>query len=263
MTWHSILLRMTAMAPIEAAVVIIAIPTALVVGATILTRRLVGYENLATNNELAGVKFGVVALTYIMILTFATLSAWEKFSVAQAAVTEEAAAAGAIHIIAGSETKEGEALRAGVKAYLARAISSEWPSMGAEQADPGTSKALKRLYELGVDFDRVASETTQLAAEVFKHIDKINDCRQTRITLSAGIIPDLMWFILIFGAMLTISFTLFFGGRNIVPQAIMTGITTAILLMALLVIISFDHPFTGVVHVDSSPLQNAMSEMDE
>jgi hypothetical protein len=155
------------------------------------------------------------------------------------------------------------ALQAGVKAYLAQAIASEWPSMGAEKADPGTGKALKSLYVLATDFDKVASETTQLAAEIFKHIDKINDCRQTRITLSTGIIPDLMWFILICGAVLTISFTLFFGGPHIVPQAIMTGMTTAILLMALLVIISFDHPFTGVVHISPAPLENAVHEMDQ
>ena len=263
MNWHEILLKLTALAPLQASILIIAFPTALAIAATILLRRSIGYEKLASNNELAGVKFGIVALTYVMILTFATLSAWEKFSVAQASVTEEAAAAGAIYIIAGHESKETLAVQEAVKSYVAQAVTIEWPTMETEKADQATAEKLKNLYKAASALDKVSNATTQLAAEIFKHIDKINEMRQSRITLSAGIVPDLVWFVLVLGAIITISFTLFFGTPNIFAQIMMTGMTTAMLLMALLVIVSFDHPFTGVVHVGSTPLQLALDEMHD
>lgn len=263
MSWHDILLELNALAPFEASLLIIALPTMLAVIATVFVRKLIGQEQLASNNELAGIKFGIVALTYVMILTFATLSAWEKFSIAQSAVTEEAAAASAIYIIAGNDTKEGRFVQKIIKSYLDLAITKEWPLMEKERSDRSTAEALKNLYSAASELDKVSNATTQLAAEIFKHIDKINDSRQSRITLSSGIVPDLVWFILILGAFITISFTLFFGGPSLFAQALMTGMTSTMLLMALLVIISFDHPFTGVVNVSSAPLNGALDEMHE
>jgi hypothetical protein len=40
----------------------------------------------------------------------------------------------------------------------------------------------------------------------------------------------------------------------------MTGILSVIVFMGLLLIISFDHPFTGSVHVGSEPLQAVLKD---
>lgn len=260
MSWRRVLLTLTALEPFEACVLIIGVPCAIAICAAVLVRRFIGREQLARSNELAAIHFGVVALAYVMILTFALLSVWEKFSDAQSAVTEEAAAASAIYNIAGDGTQESRAVQDAVTTYLAAAINQEWPAMGSEQADPATAEALKSLYAAASALDRVGSATTQLAAEIFKHIDTINDARQTRITLSAGIVPDLVWFILILGACITILFMLLLTGPDLGPQLIVTTMTTTMLLMALLVIISFDHPFTGAVHVSPMPLQIALDQ---
>ena len=44
-------------------------------------------------------------------------------------------------------------------------------------------------------------------------------------------------------------------------QSSMTAITSMVMLMALLIIISFDHPFTGEVSISSEPLQSALKDM--
>jgi hypothetical protein len=72
----------------------------------------------------------------------------------------------------------------------------------------------------------------------------------------------MLWSILVFGAILTIAFTFFFGNVNLHAQILMTGILAAIVFMGLLVIISVDHPFTGPVHIGSDPLQQVLDDLD-
>jgi hypothetical protein len=78
--------------------------------------------------------------------------------------------------------------------------------------------------------------------------------------LAAGIVPDILWAVLFAGAMLTIGFTFLFGAVSLSAQVVMTGILSVMVLMGLLVIVSVDHPFTGPVHVDTEPLDNALAD---
>jgi high-affinity Fe2+/Pb2+ permease len=66
--------------------------------------------------------------------------------------------------------------------------------------------------------------------------------------------------VLICGAVLTISFTFFFGTRNLQAQVLMTGILSLIVFMGLFVIVSINHPFTGAVHIDHEPLQAVLQD---
>jgi hypothetical protein len=62
------------------------------------------------------------------------------------------------------------------------------------------------------------------------------------------------------GAALTVGFTFFFGTKNLPAQVMMTGILSLLVFMALLVIVSIDHPFTGPSSVGSEPLQNVVED---
>ena len=56
------------------------------------------------------------------------------------------------------------------------------------------------------------------------------------------------------------SFTFFFGTKNLTAQVMMTGILSVIVFMGLLVIVSIDHPFTGPTSVGSEPLQSVLED---
>jgi high-affinity Fe2+/Pb2+ permease len=70
----------------------------------------------------------------------------------------------------------------------------------------------------------------------------------------------MLWTVLILGGTLTVSFTFFFGTRNLEAQVLMTGVLALIVFMGLLVIVSINHPFTGPVHIDSEPLQLVLGD---
>jgi hypothetical protein len=54
----------------------------------VVVRRYVTLENLAKNNEVAGFKFAVVGVLYAVLLAFAIIVVWERFSDAENGVVK-------------------------------------------------------------------------------------------------------------------------------------------------------------------------------
>jgi len=283
---HDALLFFAALSPWKATVLIVLLPTAITMLGPVLVRRIFGLERLIVNNEIAGFKFAVVGVIYALLLTFAAISSWEKFSEAQVSVIEEAAAAKAIYQLTNGQEQDRLEVRGLLGRYLRLAIDKDWAEMEVEQESEEVSRALNELYagiiQLIQRGSAVAAEQkptqpshkaavapaknpTQngvmaqaLTIELIKQLDVIIKSRQTRVHLSSGIVPTMMWCVLIAGAVLTIAFTLFFGAQNLLAQTSMTGILAAMIFMSLLMIISFDHPFTGPVHVGPQALMDVL-----
>jgi hypothetical protein len=278
---HDLLLFYAALSPWKAAILLVVLPTAITMFGSVLVRRIFGTERLIINNEIAGFKFAVVGVIYGLLLTFAAISTWDKFSEAQVAVIEEAAAANAIYRLTNGPEQDQLAVRGALSKYLKLAIDKDWPAMEVEQESEEVSGALGELY---IDVIRLiqkgAMVPTQkkravspqkgaipvqnevmsqaLTIELIKQLDTITKSRRTRVHLSGGIVPNMMWSALLIGAALTITFTFFFGAENLAAQVSMIGILATMIFMSLLMIISFDHPFTGPVHIGPEALEDLL-----
>ena len=80
---------------------LVVLPTILAACGVVLVRRWVGFEHLGANNEVAGFKFATIGVIYAVLLAFAVIVAWERFSDAEAAVVHEAGAAATLYRLAG------------------------------------------------------------------------------------------------------------------------------------------------------------------
>lgn len=255
------LLYLTSLDPWPAFLIIVLMPTIITVVLTWQIRVRFEYEKLAVNNPLASIKYGIVSLTYVMLLTFATITVWDKFSLAQDSVIDEAGAARAMVALLNPAVKEEKAVVDALRNYLNAVITFGWPQMSKEKEAPESATALRRLYKAVRTFNIDGADAAQVTSQLFKYIDQINDAREKRITLSKGIVPPLLWYVIVTGAVITISFSLFFAGESLLTQLVMNGLTTAMVLSTLVIIVAFDHPFTGAVSVDSKPLQMALDDL--
>lgn len=241
-----------------AAMLLVVIPTIAAMCGPVLIRRRIGLERLTSNNEIAGFKFATVGVIYAVLLAFAVIVAWEKFSEAEIAVVQEAGAAATLYRLAAGPEPEAAATRAALDNYIRLAISRDWPSMAKAKASHEVTQALDALYANTVHLTEKKSRPPEIFGEMFKQLDAITQARRTRLHLSTGIVPELLWTVLYCGAILTVGFTFFFGTKNLPAQVMMTGILSVLVFMGLLLIISFDYPFTGPVHVGNEPLQHVV-----
>ena len=242
------------------AVLLIILPAAVATGALILIRGHVGLERLTTNNEVAGFKFAVVGVIYAVLLAFAVIVVWERFSDAEVAVVEEAGAATTVYRLSTGMEAEALATRAALRNYLRLAIARDWPQMAVEKESTDVTRALDTLYESALRLAQSGSRQPAVLLELFNQLDAITKARRSRLHLAAGIVPGVLWTALTLGGILTVAFTFFFGTENFRAQVMMTGVLTIIVFLGLFVIVAIDHPFTGPVHVGSDPLQHVLED---
>jgi hypothetical protein len=198
---------------------------------------------------------------YAVLLAFVVIAVWEKFSDAQNAVTDEAGAIAALHHFTEGNEAEKVAMQAALAAYLKAAIDDEWPAKGREGESPATDHALETLYQATIALNRNGTMGTASMAEIFRLVDEVTAARRIRLHLATGLVPNIIWFALFMGALLTVGFTLFFGSENPVAQVSMTGVLAVLVTTGLVVILSIDHPFTGPVYIQPEPLVSVLAEI--
>src|SRR5271166_341036 len=241
-------------------ILIVVLPTAAAMIGQALIHNWVGVPRLAKNNEIAGFKFATVGVIYAVLLAFAVIVVWEKFSEAENAVALEGAAAAALFRYAEGDEPEAKALRGALVKYLKSAIEQEWPKMEGESESRDVTAALSDVYRAAMALNRSATRTHADMAEVFAQIDHLTTARRIRLHLATGLVPDVIWVVLFAGGFLTIGFTLFFGSENLPAQLAMTGALSVLVTMGLAVIVSIDHPFTGPIHVRPHAIEAVLDE---
>ena len=240
---------------------LVGLSTILAMVGPVVVRRRVGLERLSINNEVAGFKFATVGVLYAVLLAFAIIVVWEKFSDAETAATQEAGAVATLYRLAdGIGAAPGAAVRDGLTRYAKAAITEDWPAMERGGASPATTQALDAAYAALLTFSPADGRGTAVLAEALHQLDLVTQTRRARLTMAPGIVPDLLWFVLIGGAIATIGFTLFFGAENVRVQSMMTGVLAFLIFSGLLVILAIDHPFSGTVKVGPEALSAVVED---
>lgn len=229
------------------------LPTALAMLGPILVRKRYSLSLLVKNNEIAGFKFATVGVIYAVILAFAIVAVWDKFNEAEALVLKEAGAAATLYRVSTGDEPNARALRTALDTYLTAVVEDDWPQMAVEREGRDAAKALERLYAAGMQLGD--GKSVGVGVEIMQELGAITEARRGRLHHAMGVVPPALWLMLVFGALLTIGFTYFFGLENLKAQVTMTGGLASIVFLGLFVIVSYDHPFTGEVSVEPHPIK--------
>lgn len=241
------------------ALVLVGLTTAIAMIGPIVVRRFVTFEKLSINNEVAGFKFATVGVLYAVLLAFAIILVWEKYNDADATVAKEAGAIATLyHLSQGLGDAPGGAFRGALTQYLKSAIADEWPSMDRGQKSVVTQAALDNLYTTLLNV--APAGNTALMSEIFYQLDVTTQARRARLLASEGAVPGVIWAVLFMGAVVTFTFTLFFGSENLRAQTLMTGLLAILIFSQMLIIVAIDRPFSGTVKVTPEALSDVLRD---
>ncbi len=244
------------------ATILVVVTTFVAMLGPIVVRRFVLLEKLTSNNEIAGFKFATVGVLYAVLLAFAIIVVWEKFSNAEGIVAREAGAAETIFRLSyGIDDEMGIELRDALSKYLAVTVAIDWPAMDRGTAGQQTRparQALDNVYSSLLKVVGMQHVSPALISEIMRQLDIIAQARRARLIASEGTVPGVIWALLFGGAVLTIAFTFFFGTRSLSAQTVMTGILSILIFSELLAIVAIDRPFSGAVKVGAGSLTNIL-----
>ena len=225
-------------------------------GGPFLVRRYVSLERLATNNEVAGFKFATLGVLYAVLLAFAVIVVWQRFHDAEHAVAAEAGAAATLVPPVLGMGERGEALRG----HLSRVPCGGGRSASGRRCSTAAPARPPPMRSPSCTRSPWATSRPTCAATGFQQAPccaswaSLTQARRDRLVMAAGAVPGIIWLVLFTGAVLTISFTFFFGTVNVRNQSLMTGALALLIFSVLVIAVAIDRPFAGPVQISAEPL---------
>jgi hypothetical protein len=190
--------------------------------------------------------YSVVGTAYMVIVAFVFFVAFESYHNAKADAEEEATAALAMFYAAiPFGPIERARLQGQVFCYAREVIADEWPSMRDGRASPVVDARVRAMEATAAGITLVGDK--QVAA--YEHWFALNEDRRTgrrgRIAQASGLVPPVLWLILIVGAVVVIAGVGFFAESReprFTQAAMMAGIVI-IVVSGLLMVRFFDRPY--------------------
>ena len=233
------------MSPIVA-LLIIGVATAVAVAAMLLVRRRAPEGSFFADGDRAAGGFGVLATGFSVLLGFIVFLAFTSYDDSRSGAEAEA-------ISVREQFELAQFLPAGVRVelsnelvcYARSIVYVEWPALEAgtegDVANPWTLALFRTLKTT----DPTTNAQQSAYDQFLDHTADREQGRSDRIHGAVGIIPEPLWFVLLFISVVIFAYALFFAdsGERAKSQAMLMGSVTAVITAMLLLIQFLDDPY--------------------
>lgn len=220
------------------------------------------HETLEKNNEVAGFNYAVLGVIYSVLLAFMTLAVYEEYKEGRNVLRHEAGTIINLHQMAeGLPEPARSRIQDRLIAYADSVVKDEWSLMGNGTESQKTRSIMGEIRSIFVLEVPESAKNMPLYTLSLAKLDDLQDIRHQRILSSQTVIPGFMWFVLVAGAVITVSFTFFFGAPNFSAQVMMTAMLAVLVVLILLLIVHLDNPFLGPVSLEADPYLRALRDM--
>jgi len=126
-----------------------------------------------------------------------------------------------------------------------------------------TGGAHTPLRQLFFQLDANSIPNRELYGETLRCLNNLAQYRRMRIFAGNDTVPPVIWLVLLVGGVFAVSYTFFFGMKNVRAQFLITTTLTALISAILFLVYVLDHPFTGTSRVSLEPLREAIAVAQE
>lgn len=219
-------------------------------------------EYLKENHEVAAIIFSTFGLLYAVVVAFVVFVTWNGYDDATKNLQMEASESIDIYYSArGYGDSTCKQIQQRLIDYTNSVYNNELKKMSKEDIEIYSTNELKKVLNI---FNKMPANeiiNRELYAESLKRVNMLAEYRRLRIFAGNDTIPDVIWIVLLAGAVITIFYTYFFGAKNIHAQYIMTAALTVTITLILFLIYILDHPFTGSSSISTEPMKQVIEIM--
>ena len=240
-------------------IIMVFLALAFSIGGLYIVWRFVPRKMLKIHNDLTGPIFQATATAYTVLLAFVVVISWQSFDKAETHAITEANCLVDLYkssaVFAQPFQSDAQSL---IKEYVHVVINEEWTSLGRGEESTKARSVLQNIWTLYTGYKLKTEEEKIFLAESLRKLDDLRETRRLRIIDSRTGVHPVLWFVLIIGGIMTISFTFFFGSDKFINHAITASILSVVIALILLTILSFSFPYTGSVRIEPEAFQQAL-----
>jgi hypothetical protein len=241
-----------------------AVTTSFALAGLYLVRKKYSADVLKENHEVAAIIFNAFGLFYGVLLAFVVFVTWNGYDEATKNLQLEAVeAADIFHITQVIPDPAGKMIRETLLEYVSSVYNDELKRMAQGEISLRSNREMVKLLTAFYQLDEKSVPNRQMYAEALKRLNNLAEYRRLRIFAGNDTVPFAVWLVLLIGSVISISYTYFFGMKNIRAQYLIASSLTVTITLILFLIYILDHPFTGTSKVSGQPLKDVMEIMQQ
>ena len=230
--------------------------TAFSIAGLLIVRHFIPHGRLKAHHDVADPILGALGAIYAVLLAFVVVTVWQNFDKSNSGVQLEANYLADIYRDAEAFSPDfKQKVDILLREYRQAVVDDEWKTMERGQMSPKVEKLMRGIWSLYTTYQPRNPTEQSFFDESVRKLNSFRELRRQRIMDSRTGIHPLLWFVLIGGALATISFTFLFGAENLKAQIIMVVLLSAVISLILFTIMSLDFPFTGAVSISPEPFK--------
>jgi hypothetical protein len=226
------------------------------VAGLLIVRHFVPHSRLKTHHDVADPILGAVSAVYAVLIAFIVVTVWQSYDKSNSNVEMEANYMADIYRDAEAFSPDfKQKVDVLLREYRKAIVCDEWKTMAKGQMSPKAEETIRQIWTLYTTYQPRNPTEQSFFDESVQKLNSFRELRRQRLMDSRAGIAPLLWFVLIGGALATISFTFLFGAENIKAQIIMVVILSVLISLILFTIMELDYPFTGSASISSAPFK--------
>lgn len=208
------------------------------------------------DSDFTGALVQAVMVFYGLAVALVAVSVWESHSQISGVVSSEASRIGGLYrdVSCYPEPIRTE-LRNELHGYTDYVINEAWPLQRKGIHPTGGVKWMNRFQTTLCAFQPANDSQKILHAEALRAYNQLIEVRRLRLDAMLVRLPNALWFVISFGACISLGSTFLFKVHDVRLHATQVLLLSIFVGLVIMLILAFDRPFHGDLGIDPAPYQ--------
>ena len=230
-------------------VLIIGVTVALSLTGLTLTRKWV-LGNFSGKADFVSFYIAGIGVIYAVLLGLIAVGTWEAFGQVDDLVVREASAVGDMYRdLSGFPEPFRTQMKLDLRRYTETVVTVEWPAVQRAQPFEHTADLTRQINTRLGGFEPTTDGEKIRYAEVFARFNDVLTARRLRFLAADNSLPGVLWFVVLFGSIVMIGFTLLLAHERKLLHVVLTAGFSAMLGSLVFLMVAMDRPLWGSVSV--------------
>ena len=227
-----------------------------------LLHRIVHRDTFRRYHEVGYAVFLQLGVIFAVLLAFVFNNVWSNYNVASQAIDSECGSLHGIAILGDRLSSPArDAILNDLHAYLTTVIDREWADMQRRKESQVADAKFQLLWQT-VETVNTGPADNQIRDQLLSLLAAAHQSRETRLYQMTQGVPGLIWGLLIMFASTLIGCMLVFAAEAYTSKAVLVGVFTSSLTLALLTVRVLDFPFESALQLSSRDFNGTLAKVD-
>jgi hypothetical protein len=227
-----------------------------------LVHRTVHHDRFRRYHEVGYAVFLQLGVIFAVLLAFVFNNVWSNYNVASQAIDSECGSLHGIAILSDRLPLPAKnAILNDLHVYLTTVLNQEWPDMQRRKESQAADDRFQLLWQT-VETVNTDPADNQIRGQLLSLLAAAHQSRETRLFQMTQSVPGLIWFLLIIFASTLIGCMLLFAAEASISKAVLVGVFTSSLTLALLTVRVLDFPFESALQLPSRDFNVTLAKID-